>query len=401
MKKFFIMAALYVLLLPGIALAADNIEDLFPAVPLNNYADSLILSQFSDRALVNGCVRYGANVKIKDGTVWLPLRFVAENLGWQVNYSNGKVKLIQSQNEVSLQVGSDRLLLNGRPQTLPAAPFIENSVLWLPLRSIGEALGKQVDWLENYQSYLPCALPYKLALIYDKGSSFPTGQNTEGVNHLYDCYLALLYDWWDVVFADKYITVYRTDDKLFLQDSYYSGAEAFALSDSAEPIYEKKQTDDLNSDCELVNELCFWRETPNGWLLRRLAGNSWDLRGRQVLYYLDNKNIQLANWRYLGEEINFAALQICNGGVLTLCHFDRDDVWDYNETNLVYYDFATGAKHSIGTPGYFYGFDLAGNQQIWQIENGKITIYGYDRRIDTPQQKKLASYMQYTFDLPE
>jgi len=404
MKKKYLLSILCILwLLPyKIAFAADNIAAIFPAIPLDNYANSLILSTDSSKALVDGKIKTGADAKMQDGMVWLPLRFIAENLGWQVSYIKGNIILTQAQSEVKLQVGSNNILLNEQTQKIAAAPFEENGTVWLPLRAIGEALNKQVDWLENYQTYYsePYKLPHNLIFMYDKESDFPTENNTSGIDHLYDCYLSLLHNEREIIFADKYITIYRSGDKLLLQDLYYTDCQPQILNKGTLPVIDSKTPDVVDKSGTFTNGVCFWQETANGWLMRRNESNGWDLRGRTTLYYLDNKDISQANWRYLTEEVNFAALQIFDNGVLTLRHFNNDEIWNYNDTNLAYYDFATGIKSSIGTPGYFYGFDLAGNPQPWQIENDQITIFGYDRRMETTEQQKQASYMQYTFNLP-
>ena len=340
---------------------------------------------------------------MRNGMVWLPLRFIAENLGWQVNYDNGNIILKHNEQKIQLQVGSADILLNEQPHKIAAAPYENNGTVWLPLRTVAETLGKQVNWQENYQIYYsePYKLPHNLIFMYDKNSDFPTEANTSGVDHFYDCCLSLLYNEKDIVFADKYITVFLKDNQLFLQDLYYADFEPQLLNNDDSPIINPDIPDIIDKSSTFTNGVCFWQETPNGWLMRRNESNGWDLRGCTTLYYLDNKDIRQAHWRFLTEEINFAAIQVLANGVLTINHFDNEDVWDYNKTNLAYYDFATGTKHQLGTPGYFYGFDLTGNPRPWQIENNKITIFGYDRRLDTPEQQKQASYMQYTFSLPE
>jgi len=405
MKRFFlfVLVSLFCLLPDKIIFAADNITAIFPAIPAENYANSLILSTDSNKAIVDGQLKTGANVKMRNGMVWLPLRFIAENLGWQVDYDNGNIILEHNGQKIQMQIGSADILLNGQTQKVAAAPYEENGTVWLPMRTVGETLNKQIDWLENFQTYYsePYKLPHKLIFMYDKNSDFPTEANTSGIDHFYDCCLSSLYNDKNIVFADKYITVFIKDNQLFLQDLYYADFEPQLLNNGSSPIINPDIPNIIDKSSTFTNGICFWQETPNGWLMRRNESNGWDLRGCTTLYYLDNKNIRQAHWRFLTEEINFAAIQVLTNGVLTLHHFDNEDVWDYNKTNLTYYDFATGTKHQLGTPGYFYGFDVAGTFQQWQIENNKVTIFGYDRRMETTEQQKQASYMQYTFSLPE
>lgn len=405
MKRFFLCTVVFLLcFLPyKITFAADNITAIFPAIPIENYANSIILSTDINNALVDGQLKTGANIQMRNSMLWLPLRFIAENLGWQVNYANGNILLEQNGQKIQLRIGSANILLNGQAQKITAAPYEENGTVWLPLRAVSETLNKQVDWLENFQTYYsePYKLPHNLIFMYDKDSDFPTENNTSGIDHLYDCYLSLLHNEREIIFADKYITIYRSGGNLFLQDLYFADFKPQLLNNDDSPLINQDIPDVIDKSDTFTNGVCFWQETANGWLLRRNESTGWDLRGRTTLYYLNNNDIRQAQWRFLTEEINFAAIQVLANGVLTLNHFNNDDVWDYNKTNLAYYDFATGAKYQLGTTGYFYGFDLTGNPQPWQIENNKLTIFGYDRRIETTEQQKQDSYMQYTFSLPE
>ena len=116
MKRFFLLVAisLFCLLSYKMAFAADNITAIFPALPAENYANSLILSTDSNKAIVDGQLKTGANVKMRNGMVWLPLRFISENLGWQVNYTQGSIFLEQNRQKIQMQIGSADILLNGQ-----------------------------------------------------------------------------------------------------------------------------------------------------------------------------------------------------------------------------------------------------------------------------------------------
>ena len=78
MKNFFLLVvvSLCCLLPDKTTFAADNITAIFPAIPAENYANSLILSTDSNEAIVDGQLKTGANVKMRNGMVWLPLRLL-------------------------------------------------------------------------------------------------------------------------------------------------------------------------------------------------------------------------------------------------------------------------------------------------------------------------------------
>ncbi|WP_258298197.1 copper amine oxidase N-terminal domain-containing protein [Paenibacillus peoriae] len=78
--------------------------------------------------------------------VLIPVRFVSEALGAKVDYKNRTVLIKQDGKSISMKVNSaivsrdqDKLLLD-----VPAR--IKNSRVYVPLRFVSEALGAQVDW---------------------------------------------------------------------------------------------------------------------------------------------------------------------------------------------------------------------------------------------------------------
>lgn len=401
------MLFVYILLLCfgicGSAIAANDMSLIFDGTSYGNYGGSIILSPDTDKALVDGEVKKLYKPIVRDGRIWLPLRSIAEVFGCQVNFTNGEIEIINNDDILKMNVEMADVILNGKAIRLSNIPYVENGVTWLPMRAIGEVLHKQVDWENAYQDYSSEVnyLPHNLIFIYDAGSNFPTKNNTPGINHFYDCCLALLHNERDIVFANKYITVYRDEGQVYLCDSYYHGAESQILNDGSLPVNNVGNLSDvLDKGDGFVNAASVWIDTNDGWLLCRNECVGWDLRGRTVLYYLDSKDLREARWCCLAEEVNFAAIQIVGNGVLTLRHFTDEDVWDYNETNLVYYDFAEKQKVVLGTSGYFYGFDLQGNCQSWKIENDEIVIYGYDRRMEISEEQRNGSYMQYKLQIP-
>ncbi|HTX56108.1 MAG TPA: copper amine oxidase N-terminal domain-containing protein [Candidatus Acidoferrales bacterium] len=80
------------------------------------------------------------------GRVFVPLRGVFERLGASVVYQNGQINATGNGRTVSLQIGSTQATVDGRPQTLDSAPFVEGSRTLVPLRFIAQALGARVDW---------------------------------------------------------------------------------------------------------------------------------------------------------------------------------------------------------------------------------------------------------------
>ncbi|MFB5269937.1 copper amine oxidase N-terminal domain-containing protein [Paenibacillus enshidis] len=83
---------------------------------------------------------------MEEGRVLIPVRFVSEALGAKVDYKNRTVVIKQGETSLSLKVdsaivtrGSERILLD-----VPAR--IKTNRVYVPLRFVSEALGAQVDW---------------------------------------------------------------------------------------------------------------------------------------------------------------------------------------------------------------------------------------------------------------
>lgn len=78
------------------------------------------------------------------GTLLVPLRLVAEELGADVNWDGKQVHIQDSGVDILLTVGEKTAILNGERQTLLAAPQMKQNTVFVPLRFISEALGADV-----------------------------------------------------------------------------------------------------------------------------------------------------------------------------------------------------------------------------------------------------------------
>lgn len=94
---------------------------------------------------------------IKDGRIYLPVRYVAyalgvnsENVFW--NEETQTVSLIKAGTSVQLTVGSKILKLNGADIPMNVAPEVVDGRTMLPFRFVAQALGAQVDWDEATQT---------------------------------------------------------------------------------------------------------------------------------------------------------------------------------------------------------------------------------------------------------
>ena len=83
---------------------------------------------------------------MRAGRVFVPLRGVFERLGASVVYENGTINAQGNGRSISLHIGSTQATINGSPQSVDVAPFIIGASTYVPLRFVAQALGAQVNW---------------------------------------------------------------------------------------------------------------------------------------------------------------------------------------------------------------------------------------------------------------
>ncbi|MED2253958.1 stalk domain-containing protein [Brevibacillus parabrevis] len=84
----------------------------------------------------------------QNGRMLVPIRVIGEATGAQVTYdaTNRRVAFNQKGEHVSLDINSRLAYVNGKRVTLETAPIIVNKRTLVPLRFVSEALGYQVEW---------------------------------------------------------------------------------------------------------------------------------------------------------------------------------------------------------------------------------------------------------------
>lgn len=84
----------------------------------------------------------------KNNRTMVPLRVISENLGATVNWKDSKVTLTNHKVQITLQPNSNTVIKNGKTELLDVKPYLKNNRLFVPIRFIAETFGCQV----NYQN---------------------------------------------------------------------------------------------------------------------------------------------------------------------------------------------------------------------------------------------------------
>jgi hypothetical protein len=85
---------------------------------------------------------------IKDGTTMVPLRVVSANLGVNIewNAKEKKIELRRNLDKIDLWIGKKEAVKNREEIMLSTAPEVTGSTSFVPLRFIAENLGAKVEW---------------------------------------------------------------------------------------------------------------------------------------------------------------------------------------------------------------------------------------------------------------
>jgi len=88
-----------------------------------------------------------------NGRTLVPMRDIFEALGANVNYNSVTRGIIASSGntKVDLQIGNRMAMINGTTTNLDQAPMIRRGVTYVPLRFVSEAMGANVNYNPNRQ----------------------------------------------------------------------------------------------------------------------------------------------------------------------------------------------------------------------------------------------------------
>lgn len=90
---------------------------------------------------------------VNDRTM-IPLRGLFESLGAKVDYNEvtKQAIIMTDEREILLEVGNQFVLLDGQIKELDAASLLKSNRTYIPLRFVAESLGFEVDWVEQSRS---------------------------------------------------------------------------------------------------------------------------------------------------------------------------------------------------------------------------------------------------------
>jgi polysaccharide deacetylase 2 family uncharacterized protein YibQ/endonuclease YncB( thermonuclease family) len=115
---------------------------------------------------------------IEQGRTWVPVRFVSEALAAEVSWdaASQTVTIAQRDRVLRIAIGSKELVEEGKGnRAMDVAPFIRQGRTWVPVRFVSEALGAEVNWSEAEQK-VTISVPGELGFVshVEDGRTFQT-----------------------------------------------------------------------------------------------------------------------------------------------------------------------------------------------------------------------------------
>lgn len=86
---------------------------------------------------------------LNEGVTFVEANLINTITGADVNVNGQDIVIVKNNDTIKLTLGQKEALLNEKPLTLTATPYVNNNTIMLPLRSVAEALGAEIGWNEN------------------------------------------------------------------------------------------------------------------------------------------------------------------------------------------------------------------------------------------------------------
>lgn len=137
----------------------------------------------SIKVYINGELQsYNQQPILQNNSTLVPLRGIFESLGATVDWNGGTqtVTATKESTLVILKIGSTKPTINGNVKTISTPAQIINNSTMVPLRFIGESLGADVNWNGNTRSITIIST----GKSYDVVLNFPANRYPETATHI-------------------------------------------------------------------------------------------------------------------------------------------------------------------------------------------------------------------------
>jgi len=142
----------------GSLLIADSYNHVIRQVKLYELPASVKPSAHIQVVYEDRLIRFDAQPEAVNGRTMAPVRFIAEALGFVMDYSadGQKVTLADDERTIEFKLGQAEITLRTADgdeirQSIDAAPYARNNRTYLPVRFFAEIIGLDVVWIQDQQ----------------------------------------------------------------------------------------------------------------------------------------------------------------------------------------------------------------------------------------------------------
>ncbi len=136
---------------------------------------------------------------VRDNRLFLPVRSVTEAMGVKADW-DGKSKTV-TVGDVEMVVGEKDYVVHGEKMTMDVAPFIEKNRTYVPLRFLAEGMKLPVTW--DGKNRAAVVGEYKSAPNFTRSKTVTYGNVTFSLPKDWEKQLTITYDFNQVTFYDK------------------------------------------------------------------------------------------------------------------------------------------------------------------------------------------------------
>ena len=375
MKKFIILLPILAFLFSTSPAMAQNLCDYYADVHEENLKGSIILSPDSNITFINGEFVSGQKPIIQEGRVLVPVRFIVEAFGAEVNYNSTteKITIKHADKTITLKLNSPDIDINGQKSKMDLTATTYNNSTYIPLRYIGESLNKKVMYLKTERLD-----PLSLVIIRDhNGAAF---ENTN---------LIIICKWFmqnkDIIYADRYLTIFKEQNQLFMNEYNKYTSEINAAPFQYKEYVEDKHNRSLGDIWEKVDDKVFYKYF------------AWDINRDFVLYQVEQDNIQRINI----EKTFFKTIKIHNDKIYYVLSYvyGFEGVDKTSNLKCATYINDKWVVDYLGQPGFYYGIDVSGVVHDWSVNDQGVFIFGYDKDYHLGSEERKATFGNYKVDL--
>jgi sugar lactone lactonase YvrE len=142
----------------GSLLIADSYNHVIRQVKLYELPASVQSASHIQVVYEDQLIRFDAQPEAVSGRTMVPVRFISEALGFEVEYAadEQKISLVSEDRTIEFVLGHTEIrLLNSDGseirQSIDAAPYAKNNRTYLPVRFFAEIIGLDVTWIQDQQ----------------------------------------------------------------------------------------------------------------------------------------------------------------------------------------------------------------------------------------------------------